>query len=67
VITAEAEDSLGDVFPLTVEFLGAVPDFPWLKQIILKLPDAIANTVEVRVRLIVRGTAGNKVIVKVKP
>jgi hypothetical protein len=67
VITAEAEDSLGNVFPLTVEFFGAVPNSAWLKQIIVKLPDAIANKVEVRVRLIVRGTAGNKVIVKVKP
>jgi hypothetical protein len=31
VISVEAEDSLGNVFPLTVEFFGAVPNFPWLK------------------------------------
>jgi dipeptidyl aminopeptidase/acylaminoacyl peptidase len=67
VITAQAEDSLGQVFPLTVEYFGAVPNFGWLKQVIVKLPDEIANKVEVRVSLKVRGTAGNKVIIKVKP
>ena len=67
VIAAQAEDSVGQVFPLTVEYFGAVPNFGWLKQIVVKLPDEIANSVEVRVSLKVRGTAGNKVIVKVKP
>lgn len=67
IIDAQAEDSLFQTFPLTVEHLGAVPNFPWLKQIVLKLPDAIADKVEVRVSLTVRGFASNKVIVKVKP
>ncbi len=67
VITAQAEDSLGQVFPLTVEYFGAVPNFGWLKQVIVKLPDQIANSIEVRASLSVRGTTSNKVIVKVKP
>jgi hypothetical protein len=67
VITAQAEDSLGQVFPLTIEHFGAVPNFGWLKQIVVKLPDEIANKVEVRVSLKLRNTAGNKVNMKVKP
>lgn len=67
VIQAQAEDSLGQVFPLTVEYFGAVPNFPWLKQVVVKLPDEIANKVEVRVSLKLRGLAGNKVIIKVAP
>jgi len=67
VITAQAEDSVGQIFPLTVEHFGAVPNFAWLKQVVVKLPDAIANSGEVRISLKLRGTAGNKVIVKVKP
>ena len=67
VIVVEAEDSLGQVFPLTVEHFGAVPNFSWLKQIIVKLPDEIANKVEVRVSVKLRGVASNKVNVKVKP
>lgn len=66
-ITAQAENSVGTVFPLPVEFLGAVPNFPWLKQVVVKLPDEIANSVDVRVSLSVRGLASNKVLVKVKP
>jgi Tol biopolymer transport system component len=67
VISAQAEDSLGNVFPLNVEYFGAVPNFGWLKQVVVKLPDQIANSVEVRVSLMVRGTTGNKVTVRVRP
>lgn len=66
-VTAEAEDSLGTVFPLTIEALVAVPNFPWLKQLVVKLPDEIANKIEVRVRIKARSFASNKVIIKVKP
>ena len=67
VITAQAENSGGQTFPLTVEFFGTVPNLPWLKQIIVKLPDTIANSNEVRVSITVRGNVSNKVLVKVKP
>jgi WD40 repeat protein len=66
-IQAQAEDSLGQIVPLTVEYFGAVPNFTWLKQVVVRLPDQIANSVEVRVSLKVHDTDGNKVIVKVKP
>lgn len=66
-VTAEAEDSLGNVFPLTIESLVAVPSLPWLKQLVVKLPDEIANKIEVRVRIRARGFASNQVIIKVKP
>jgi dipeptidyl aminopeptidase/acylaminoacyl peptidase len=67
IIGAQAEDSLGEVFPLTVEYFGAVPNLPWLKQVVVKLPDEIANKIEVRISLKVRGATSNKVIVKVFP
>ena len=67
VIEAQAENSVGQVFPLTVEYFGSVPNFGWLKQVVVKLPNEVANSVEIRVSLKVRGTLGNTVIVKVKP
>lgn len=67
VIEAQAETSGGQIFPLTVEFFGPVPNFPWLKQVIVKLPTEVANSVEIRVTVTVRGIAGNTVLVKVKP
>ena len=66
-IEAQAENSLGQIFPLTVEHYGSVPNFAWLKQVVVKLPNEIANANEVRVSLRVHDTTGNKVIVKVKP
>lgn len=67
VITAQAETSTFVIFPLTVEAFREVPNFTWLKQIVVKLPDEIANSDEVRVSINARGTASNKVLVKVKP
>ena len=67
VIEAQAEGAGGQIFPLTVEYFGAVPNFSWLKQVVVRLPDEIANSVEVPVSLKVRGQTGNKVIVNVKP
>lgn len=40
-ITAQAQDSQGRVYPLTVEFVGKVPNFDWLTQINVKLPDGL--------------------------
>ncbi len=67
VITAQAENSAGTVFPLTVEHFAPVPNFNWLKQVVVKLPDELANSNEVSVSIKLRGVASNKVIVKVGP
>jgi len=67
VIQAQAEDSVGQTFPLTIEHFGPVPNFGWLKQIIVKLPTEVANSSEIRISLKVRGVEGNKVTVKLKP
>ncbi len=66
-IQVQAETSTGQTFSVPVEYFGAVPNFSWLKQIIVKLPDEIANSDEVNVSLNVGLFPGNKVIVKVKP
>lgn len=67
VITAQAENAIGQVFPLTVEYFGAVPNFSWLKQVVVKLPTEIANGADVKVTLKNHDTAGNTVLLKVNP
>lgn len=67
VVEAQAETPGGQTFPLVFEGLHSVPNFPLLTQIILRLPSEIANSDEVLITVKVRGTAGNKVLVKVKP
>jgi uncharacterized protein (TIGR03437 family) len=44
-----------------------VPNFVWLKQIIVRLPTEVSNSGDIRVTVKVRGAAGNTVIVKVQP
>ena len=67
VIKAQAEDSTGQIFPLTVEYFGAAPNFSWLKQVVVKLPTEMANSVDVKVTLKSHDTAGNTVMLKWKP
>lgn len=67
VVTALAEDSQNRVFPLAVEFVGKVPRFDWLTQVIVKLPDELANVGEVRVSINVRGVSSNKVPLRIGP
>jgi len=65
-VTAQAEDSQNRTFPLKVEFVGKVPRFDWLTQVIVKLPDELMNVGEVRVSIAVRGVSSNKVPLSVK-
>ena len=67
VITAQAEDPTGQIVQLPVEYFDAVPNFSWLKQVVVKLPTEIANSVDVKVTLKSHTTAGNTVMLKVKP
>jgi hypothetical protein len=66
-IGVQAETSTGQTFPLTVEYFGAVPNFSWLKQIVVKLPNEIANSNELNVSVKVGLFDSNKVTLKVTP
>ena len=66
-ITASAEDSQNRIHPLAVEFVGKVPGFEWLTQVIVKLPDELESLGEVRVSINVRGAISNKVPFSVRP
>jgi len=63
-VTAQAEDSLHRVYPLTVEFLGTVPEFDWLTQINVRLADELANIDQVWVSITYRGATSNKAVIK---
>jgi hypothetical protein len=64
-VSATAEDSQGTLRPLTVEFVGKVPNFFWLTQVVLKLNDQIVPG-DVNVRISLHGETSNAVIVGVK-
>jgi hypothetical protein len=65
-ISAVAEDSQGGLHPLNVEFVGSVPSFNWLTQVVLALPDELANANSVSVSISLHGARSNKVIIRIQ-
>jgi uncharacterized protein GlcG (DUF336 family) len=64
-ITAEAEDGAHRIYPLKVEYVGAVPDQPWVSSIIVRLNDEMGDVGDVLVKITYRGLASNRVRVGV--
>lgn len=67
IVTAQAEDSQNRVYPLAVEFVGKVPGFDWLTQLVVVLPGELGHAGEVRVQISVRAKASNKVPLNLNP
>ncbi len=64
-VTATAEDSTGTPRPLTVEFVGKVPNHFWLTQVVVRLNDQIVPG-DVKIRITLRGTTSNAVLAATK-
>ena len=65
-VTAKAEDPQSGVHTLPVEFVGPVPSFPWLTQVVVRLPDSLATKSSALVSITVHGVTSNKVLVTIK-
>ncbi|HEV8427367.1 MAG TPA: PQQ-dependent sugar dehydrogenase [Pyrinomonadaceae bacterium] len=59
-ITVQIDDLLNRSYPLVVEDVRKVPNFDWLTQIVVKLPDSIELEGDYRISITFRGTTGNK-------
>jgi uncharacterized protein GlcG (DUF336 family) len=60
-VTAEAEDGNHQVYPLTVEYVGQVPDEPWATSIVARLGDQMGDLGDVLVRVTYHGVSSNRV------
>ncbi|HEX8097185.1 MAG TPA: hypothetical protein VF507_04085, partial [Pyrinomonadaceae bacterium] len=67
VLTAQAEDSQQQVYPLAVEYVGKVSKFEWVTQVVVRLPDELKNLDGVRVSIKLRGATSNKAQVRLRP
>jgi hypothetical protein len=65
-VTAQAEDSQGAIYPLTIEYTGKVPGFDWLTQVIVRPPEGL-KAGDVWVTVGVRGSLSNRAVVSIKP
>ncbi len=65
-VTARAEDALLNVYPLTVEFVGPVPNLAGVTEVIVKLPDNLPTSQDVRVSVTLHAQTSNKVRLRIK-
>ena len=59
-VMVQLEDSQNHVYQLVVEDIRKVPNFDWLSQIVVKLPNSIETEGDHRISLTFRGTTSNK-------
>jgi hypothetical protein len=67
VITAQAQDAGGNPYPLTVEFVGKVPGYDWLSEVVVRFPDQMVYTGDFWVSISLRDVPSNKAFVTIKP
>jgi len=66
VVTAQAEDVGHKIYPLKAEYVGKVPGFDWLTQVVIRLPDDFLNAGDFFVSVSLRGAASNKVVIGIR-
>src|SRR5258705_7467284 len=63
--TSDAQDANDKIYPLRVEFMGQVPNFPGITMFVLRLSDEMGDPGDVLLRLNVHGVASNRVRVAI--
>jgi hypothetical protein len=66
VVTAQVEDTAHKIYPLKVEYVGKVPEFDWLTQVVIRLPDDLLNAGDVLVSVSLRDKVSNKAIMGIR-
>lgn len=64
-VTARANDEQGNGYPLTVEYVGLVPDNDWLSQVVVRLPDNVGLAQRLFVTITLRGATSNIASIKI--
>ena len=65
-VTARAEDAALNLYPLTVEFVGEVPGFAWLTQVVVVLPNNLPANQSVLVSITLHQQTSNKVRIRIR-
>ena len=63
--TSDVQDASGKIYPLRVEFVGQVPNFPGITMIIVRLSDDLGDVGDVLLRLNLHGMSSNRVRVAI--
>jgi len=67
VVTAQVQDSQGNPIPLAVENVVKIPGFDWITEVIVRLPDGLANLTQAQVSVTARGQTSNAAVIQIAP
>jgi len=67
IVAAQADDGTGHQYPLTVEWIGRLPNFDWITVVIAKLPLELANANQALVSITAHNQSSNPVLVSLSP
>jgi pimeloyl-ACP methyl ester carboxylesterase len=59
--TSDVQDASGRIYPLNVEYVGQVPNFPGITMIVVRLHDELGDVGDVLLRLNLHGMSSNRV------
>jgi uncharacterized protein (DUF1800 family) len=63
--TSDVQDAGGKLYPLRVEYVGKVPNFPGITMIVVRLADDLGEVGDVLLRLNLHGMSSNRVRVAI--
>jgi uncharacterized protein (DUF1800 family) len=63
--SSDVQDGNGKIYPLRVEFVGQVPNFPGITMVALRLSDDLTDVGDVLLRLNLHGMSSNRVRVAI--
>lgn len=63
--TSDVQDASGKIYPLRVEYVGQVPNFPGITMIVVRLADDLGDVGDVLLRLNLHGMSSNRVRVAI--
>ena len=66
-VTVSAEDDFGFVHSLQVESVSVVASEPTLSQIIVRLPDNVNNSTQLKLKVNLRGQTSNEGVIRIAP
>src|SRR5258708_3918275 len=67
IVVAQADDGKGNTFPLTVEWVGRLPNFDWITMVVARLPDGLANTDHALISVAAHNQLSNQVLLSLSP
>jgi len=67
IVAVQADDGKGNTYPLTVEWVGRLPDFDWITAIVARLPEALPNTNQALISIMAHDQTSNQVLVSISP